>query len=355
MAGLPVLLREQSAEIVLPAVSRDFQVRVGRPGAQRPGQPSSCVLVLTRTADREIDELSLQLAADDIPLVRLDSDRCVGEDMCWEPLSGVLETSQGLFRPQVCWLRYFTGSSISMAFDGRLAAYVRDQWISWTRMQVASPPVSVINRGTWPGRPDRISQLLAAHAVGLRVPRTVVTSSPRTAVKRIDGRGDLIVKSLGEHFVEPTPGHLTGVFPRRLNRCQLISDGTVEPAPVLVQEFLPSSKELRIYAVGGRLICFEVTKDDVNSLWTDPQGVQIELAVTPSALRGPLSHLVGRWDLDVAAFDVLETPEGPVFLEVNGACDWLYCERRAGCDAVSQAVRELVLRRYPGRDHSTDE
>src|SRR5215204_4183371 len=59
----PLLLREPLHRSSLSAESLDFQVRVGRPDPSERGPQTPCVLVLTRTADREIDELSLALAA----------------------------------------------------------------------------------------------------------------------------------------------------------------------------------------------------------------------------------------------------------------------------------------------------
>ena len=43
---------------------------------------------------------------------------------------------------------------------------------------------------------------------------------------------------------------------------------------------------------------------------------------------------------------LLDTEDGPVFLEVNPACDWLWSERLAGDRLVSQRVAELVSRRF---------
>ena len=67
---------------------------------------------------------------------------------------------------------------------------------------------------------------------------------------------------------------------------------------------------------------------------------------TPPELERPLTRLADTWNLDVAAFDVLDTEDGPVFLEVNPACDWLWSERLAGDRLVSQRVAELVSRRF---------
>jgi len=60
---------------------------------------------------------------------------------------------------------------------------------------------------------DRVAQLAAARqspaGAGHRV-----TSRPGSAADRIPGHGDLMVKSLGDPFVEPVPGCLRTVFPR---------------------------------------------------------------------------------------------------------------------------------------------
>jgi len=345
-APLPLLLRGPLHETAQPPECRDFQARVGRPARAASGGPQPCVLVLTRTADREIDDLSLRLAAAGIPLVRLDSDRSGGQGLLWDPADCLLISSEGVFRPLVSWLRYFSTGSMPVTSDLQLAAYQREQWSGWAPMLLSAAGVSVLNPSSGPHAPDRVTQLAEARAAGLRTPATVVTNAPWAAARQLPGSGDVIVKALGEHYIEPRPGHLTGLAPRRISRAALMQGNSVEPGPVMVQEFLPSTQELRVYMVGGELITYAVVKPSPESLWEGDPAVYARTVPTPPELERPLASLAETWDLDVAAFDLLDTPDGPVFLEVNGACDWLWSDRLAGDGTVSRRVAELVSSRF---------
>jgi hypothetical protein len=279
------------------------------------------VLLASRAADREADELSLRLAAAGVAVLRLDSDRTPGLEVSWDPAEAVLRTPEGAFRPVVGWVRYFSASSVPGSGDPLLDHYSRDQWTQWVRMVTGDPATRVVNPAA---APDRITQLAHARAVGLAVPRTVVTTAPAAAADRIPGPGDLVVKSLGEHFVEAVPGALDGLFAHRTTRAALAADRRVEPAPVIVQEFLTAPHELRVHAVAGELHAFEIGAHRPDAPFVDARGVPVRPVALPEDLRAPLTRLLRRWDLDVAAFDLLATPDGPVFLEVNAACDWLW-------------------------------
>jgi len=346
MTAAPLLLRAPLAETDLAPRCLDFQVRVGRPALIGADGAAPCVVVLTRTADREIDQLSLRLAARGIPLLRLDSDRAGAEPVSYDLERDVLCTPDGDFRPVVAWARYFQPSAVAVGGDPRAAAYARDQWLPWARTVLASPAATVLDG---PGAPDRIAQLVLARAAGLRTPATMVTTAPAQAARRLPGDGDLVVKTLGEHFVEPVPGRLTGIAPRRVTRAELAAEAAPEPAPVIVQELVAATRELRVYAVGARLVAFAVTRGAPEERWADGGGLRATTIHLPSALAWTLRALVRRLGLDVAAFDLLDTPTGPVFLEVNAPCDWLWCEAPAGCTPVSAAVRALVGDRFEAR------
>jgi hypothetical protein len=333
--GKPLLLRGPLAETDLLPHSLDFQARVGRPVGPADTDATPCVVVLTRTADREIDELSVRLAALGIPLLRPDSDRCAGQSISYDLDAEVLITPGGAFSPRVGWRRYFQTSALPAATEPRLAAYARDQWLPWADTVLAGPSARVVNPAA---APDRVTQLVHARAAGLKTPATLVTTTPADAVRLIPGAGDLIVKTLGEHFVEPAPGRVTGIAPRRVSRNELAAEGGVELAPVLVQELIPCARELRIYAVAGELIAFAVRHRSPEARWTDLDRVRAAAVPVPRGLARPLHALRRRFALDVAAFDVLDAPGGPVFLEVNAACDWLWCEAAAGCAPVTTAV-----------------
>ncbi|MFI6165553.1 RimK family alpha-L-glutamate ligase [Nocardia sp. NPDC051052] len=344
-ATIPILLRAEPFTAVAPNSCNDFQSRVGRPTVTDQDGATPCVVVFTRAVDREIDRLSLWLAAQGIPLLRIDSDRCPGAGMVWDPAVEILHWESHRFRPRVCWQRYFTTESMPVPDDALLAHYGREQWPVFASALFGGA-ARAVNAAIRPGHPDRVSQLTAARAVGLSTPATVVATTLADTAAAIPGGGDLLVKSLGRHAIEPQPGSLRGVFPRRMSRALIAEECGVEPAPVLVQEFVPASSELRVYAVGQRLIGYRITRTSPDAMWTDPASIRVEPVVLPARLEAALAELTTLFGLDVAAYDLLDTEDGPVFLEVNTACDWLWAEAGAGSETISVAVRELVAGLY---------
>jgi len=348
MASQSLLLGALGRARCASAESLDFQTRLGRPPVGDPGGPAPGVLVLTRAADREVDELSLRLAMRGVPMLRLDSDRSAGLELTWDVLDGVVETADVRFAPRTVWLRHFSGASVPSHGANGVDDYVREQWVAWSRMVLAGARSVVVNgsvNGTTNLTINRVAQLAAARQVGLRVPATVVTSRPGSAADRIPGHGDLVVKSLGDPFVEPVPGCLRTVFPRRLSRAELSAVRAVEPAPVMVQEFVPSSRRLRVYAVGGELIGFELGERPDAPFGGAEHGDVTPVPV-PDELDAQLGLLASRWGMDVAAFDLLDTAAGPVFLQVTAACEWLRLERAAGVGTVTDAVAGLLEKNF---------
>ncbi len=349
----PLLLREPVFESVAPADSRDFQVRLGWPesgdvgAGENADNPTPCVLVVTRAVDQEIDELSVWLAAQGIALLRLDSDRCASTEFIWRPDNNTVCISGRWFRPVVCWLRYFDVESLLLAegADDVSMAYARQQWWACAMALAGSAGALTVNATARPGFPDRVAQLAAAGRAGLRVPATVVTTRPAAALAVFPG-GDVLVKTVGRHCVEVPAGQLRGVYPRRISRDALAAESRVEPAPVLVQEYIAAPRELRVYAVAGKFLGYGVTRPAPESVWTDPDSVRVCAVPLAAELEKALASLCQEFRLDVAAFDLLDTDDGPVFLEVNAECDWLWTDRAVGTSATSTAVRELISTLY---------
>lgn len=343
-AALPLLLRPHPHVTTASAESLDFQARVGHPTAP---DPAPCVLVLTRAADREVDALSLWLAARGTALVRLDSDRCAGTDVQWDPLDGLLVRDGRTFRPRVCWLRYFDVDALHSGHTAPdVTLHVRDQWQAFVTALAAHEGVRTLNPAARPGTPDRLTQLAAARAAGLRVPATLVTTRLDIAARALPGNGDLLVKSLGRHCVEPRPGRLRGIYPQRVPRTAL--GGRQDTgAPVLVQEYVAADRELRIHAVGGTLIGYAVTRPTPESLWTRPASITVRRCDIPSGIDEAVRGLLDRFRLDLAAVDLLDTPTGPVFLEVNPEFDWRWAEHGAGDSDTTNAVRALIAAAVP--------
>ncbi|MEV0701158.1 hypothetical protein AB0I53_25070 [Saccharopolyspora sp. NPDC050389] len=339
----PMLLQGQDYFFRSPDTPLDFQERMF--GADlvvdEPGDPVPCVLVLARAADMEMNELSLALAEHDIRMVRIDADRCLDLALTIYTDTPLIEFQRWLLRPVLVWRRHFDITAIPADPTTVHGAYAREQWSAVANWLACRGDWEQVNSVRSTEHLDRLTQLQGASSVGLRVPRTAVTTMPG---RSRPGGGRCIVKTAGHHLLEPEPGALRGLFPRPLDIRR--TGEAREPAPVLVQQYLDADHELRVFVVGDRAIGFRVQKLDPAQLWVDPDSVVVERVEVPEDLVQRLLALCRQWRLDVAGFDLLGVGDEWVFLEVNVNCDWRWFEHRADCADVSTAVHDWVRSRF---------
>lgn len=339
----PMLLQEQDYYYRSPGNGLDFQERMHAAGlvCEDSGDPRPCVLVLARAADMEMNELSLALAEYDIRMVRIDADRCLDLALTVYTDTPLIEYERWLLRPILVWRRHFDITALPVDPTTVHGSYVREQWRAVADWMSVRGDWEQVNPRRHTAHLDRLTQLRDAHAFGLRVPRTVVTTLPG---RSRPGGGPCIIKTAGQHLLEPHPGELHGLFPQPLD-IRRVGDAK-ESAPVLVQQYHPSDHELRVFVVGERVIAYRVAKVDPAQLWVDPEAVVVTRAEVPDRLRSTLLGLARYWRLQVAAFDLLVEEGEYVFLEVNVNCDWRWFEHRAGGNAVSDAVHEWIAERF---------
>ncbi|GAA3855746.1 hypothetical protein GCM10022243_21370 [Saccharothrix violaceirubra] len=336
----PLLLQGQDYLFRSPPKALDFQEQVHRLGMveQGDGSPVPCVLVLARSADMEMNELSIALAERGVRMVRVDADRCLDLALTVYTDTPLLELDRWLLRPLLVWRRHFELSALPVEPGTLAAAYATDQWgavADWLSTRRDFTHVNGV------ADLDRLTQLADAAAFGLRIPRTAVTTQPGRARP---GGAQCIVKTSGKHLLEPRPGVQHGLFPRPLETSR--TGKAPESAPVIVQEYVPSETELRVFVVGERCLAFQVDKLDPAQLWIDPEAVRVAPVDVPAALTDKLLALAAHWGLRVAAFDLLVSGGEHVFLEVNVNCDWRWFEHRAEDDRVSTAVHDWAAARF---------
>ncbi|WP_083267901.1 ATP-grasp domain-containing protein [Lentzea guizhouensis] len=342
-AARPLLLQGQDYLFRSPPKCLDFQEQVHRLGMvdEGDGNPQPCVLVLARAADMEMNELSIALAERGIRMARIDADRCVDLPLSVYTDQPLIELDRWLLRPLLVWRRHFELSAIPVEPGTLAGAYAVDQWASVANWLSSRSDWAHVNPSRFSTHLDRLTQLSDAAAFGLRVPRTAVTTRPgRTR----PGGGHCIVKTAGRHLLEPRPGVQHGLFPRPLETSR--ASDAPEPAPVIVQEYVPSDTELRVFVVGERCIAYQVDKLDPAQLWVDPDAVRVTPTSVPTSLSDRLLALARHWRVQVAAFDLLVTGRDHVFLEINVNCDWRWFEHRAGDNSVSAAVHDWVALRF---------
>ncbi|GGP59945.1 hypothetical protein GCM10010185_35450 [Saccharothrix coeruleofusca] len=339
----PLLLQGQDYLFRTHPQCLDFQEKVHSLGVvdEGDGEPVPCVLVLARSADMEMNELSIALAERGIRMARIDADRCVDLPLTVYTDTPLLELDRWLLRPVLVWRRHFELAALPVEPGTLAAAYAADQWGAVANWLSTRGDWAHVNPVRHTAHLDRLTQLADAAAFGLAVPRTAVTTRPgRTR----PGGGRCIVKTTGRHLLEPRPGVQHGLFPRPLETHR--AGDAPEPAPVIVQQYVGADTELRIFVVGERCLAYQVDKLDPAQLWVDPDAVRVTPVEVPHGLAGRLRALARHWRLQVAAFDLLVAGGEHVFLEVNVNCDWRWFEHRAGDERVSDAVHDWVAGRF---------
>ncbi|MFF5205128.1 MvdC/MvdD family ATP grasp protein [Streptosporangium sp. NPDC000396] len=193
-------------------------------------------------------------------------------------------------------------------------------------------------------------QLALAAELGFVVPETVITTSAEAFLDFHDRHdGQIITKPLNTPWVQ---GLADGGMVARY--CETVSPRDVAYAdalrfcPIIVQERIPKSVELRVTAVGGRVFAAEIHSQASNRSRLDWRRYDIQATPhlvhrLPDEVAARCLALLNRLDLRYGAIDLILTPEGRYFfLEINPNGQWLWIEKLTGLP-ISEAVCDVLL------------
>lgn len=182
-------------------------------------------------------------------------------------------------------------------------------------------------------------QWSVAQRLGLRLPRTLVTSDAEAA-RAFIGRmrpARVVFKAFLAAIQQWRETRL--VEAEDLERLEL-----VRYAPVIFQEYI-AGVDLRITMIGDRIFAAEIdvrnTSYEVDMRMTVGEG-SVRAVELPEPLQAQLRALQRRLGLRYGAIDMRRSENGVYyFLEVNPAGQWLFVEQRTGLP-ISEALADYL-------------
>lgn len=188
-------------------------------------------------------------------------------------------------------------------------------------------------------------QLRVAAEVGLKVPRTLITSDPQRARRFVDQSGPT-----GTIFKTFSCTHAIWRETRLLKSEDMAHLETVRVAPVIFQEFIPAESDIRITAVGGKLFAAgirSVAHDGLVDFRMSVADAALSAEQLPKEISDKLLTLLKRLGLVYGAIDMRRTPEGEYyFFEVNTAGEFLFIEDRTN-QPIAKAIADWLAEPRP--------
>lgn len=177
----------------------------------------------------------------------------------------------------------------------------------------------------------KLYQLQLARNVGFRVPRTLVSNN-------LNGLRDFTASNTLGTICKPIFHGLFvdgasrySIYTRRITPGSLDAD-SVSVCPVLLQEEIPRTADVRVTIIGAKCFVADITSAETLVDWRDPE---VSVKYTPSEIDSTTymtcRAMLEKLGLVYGAFDFIRTPEGNlVFLEVNPTGEWAWLEDRLG-------------------------
>lgn len=315
------------------------------------------VLLVTRSTDEHCTpRVAAALEARGADVFRLDTDRFPGEVRLVAGEAGVAiidgDRRLELAAVSAVWNRRFDVGArlpLDMPREMRHAALAEarsllDEALGGLDV-FALDPMAVHRSG---GR--KRTQLIAARAVGLRVPRTVMTNDA-AAVRALAAEcPDGIVCKMTHAFEVPTAEGAAVLFTNTLGPDDIAAlDEGLALCPMTFQEQIVKARELRVVIVGDRMWAAAIDSQaeagaEVDWRRKGAETIAAWVPVTlPDAIEGRLRALMKRLGLGYGSVDLIETPAGEhVFLEVNPGGEYFWLEDHCGF-AVSAAIADRLI------------
>jgi glutathione synthase/RimK-type ligase-like ATP-grasp enzyme len=249
------------------------------------------------------------------------------------------------------WFRRPKDLIQSNSLDKASRVYSEKQWTAFIRGLYFSThdkatwvnPLPSIHRAR-----IKLQQLKLAHELEFDVPNTCVTNDPRRAREFFTQNTLVCTKSLDEPNFNKD-GHIFPMYTRVVKDISEFDDeASIEISPVLLQEFIEKSHDVRVVVIGDRLFSVAIDSQKKDESATDFRAVNPRLLEhreirLEAALEQKILSFVRHQGLIYSAMDFcLDKRSGKFFfLENNCNGQWLWLERMCGVTITAEMIKLL--------------
>lgn len=200
---------------------------------------------------------------------------------------------------------------------------------------------------------NKYYQMDLANKLGFKMPRTIVSNDRSRLIKFAKScKGDVIFKLLNQEVYNvDSNGSMQGIYTNRIDIIKLENFSTNGENPIMLQEYIKKSYEIRYTIVGKKHFVCKIQSQQSKIACEDWR--RYDLAKTPHVSITPppqiaqkVNSLLEAMELEYGAIDFIVTPQNEwIFLEINCSGQWLWIEDLSGLD-ISGGIVEWVKTHY---------
>jgi glutathione synthase/RimK-type ligase-like ATP-grasp enzyme len=196
---------------------------------------------------------------------------------------------------------------------------------------------------------NKLAQLMLARDIGLSIPETIITADEKK-IKKFIGRKTRVTKRIAQQ-ASSISRNVRPYFTREIDRTiykKYTAENDID-YPILLQEKIEKSLELRIVVVGEKVFCCSIDsqvneKAKIDFRVVSPYSLPHEQYSLPKDIEKKCLALTKSLKLNFSAIDMAVTPNNKyVFFELNPAGQYLWLEKLAQIP-ISEAIAEMLIR-----------
>ena len=181
-------------------------------------------------------------------------------------------------------------------------------------------------------------QLRLAHTCGLKIPDTLITTSPDDVLMFREKHHQIIYKGFS--------GLRSVVLDTRpLEDKDLPELWRLRYAPAIFQEYIEHGKEYRVTVFEGDAFAAEIRLSDEEARydWRIDANYGVIETTVPTDIQAKLIDFCRRLNLNSGSIDLREIPEGEIyFLEINPSGQFMFLDVYAGMDVGNRFCQMLL-------------
>ncbi len=310
------------------------------------------ILIISNKHDYSTDYIVIQLYKMGISYLRLNRDQFSDFKISFNPTDQSLigETQDFSFEitPEFLKSIYFRAPVYlrdtyqrNLSPDEQIS---RSQWASFIRGLVVFDNVLWVNHPQATYKAEiKPYQLYIAKKIGFNVPYTVITNTVHHQDIAMDGKKELIIKTL-DSVILNIDDKEAFIYTNIIDYDELLRSD-ISNAPVVLQDALIPKTDIRATVIENVIFSVEIKKDDkgIDKDWRlEKDNVQYTKINLPADIEKKCIALVNELGLKFGAIDLVFHKEKYYFLEINPTGEWSWLMSHTKLEIDKEIVKLLL-------------